>query len=139
MPSAAESKTLYRRYVELLWRPEQLDEVLAPDFVAHDLPPAMPAGREGLKAFRRLVERAFPDLKPTIHDIIAEDNKVAARIGLESTHTGDFLGIEPTGKRLTTELVEIVRIENEKIVERWVIRDRLREFQQLGVLPAKVP
>lgn len=137
--SLAENKALYRRYIELLWRPEQLDEVLTADFVAHDLPPGLPRGREGLKALRRLVERAFPDLKPTIRDILAEDDKVAARIGLEGTHAGDFMGVAPTGNRVATELFEIVRIDGGKIAERWVLRDRLGEFQQLGVLPAKLP
>lgn len=107
--------------------------------MAHDLPPELPTGRQGLKALRRLIEQAFPDLKPTIRDIIAEGNKVAARIGLEGTHTGDFMGVTPSGKHLTTELFEIVRIEGDKIAERWVLRDRLGEFQQLGVLPAKLP
>lgn len=137
--ASTDSKSLYRRYIELLWRPEQLDEVLAPGFVAHDLPPGLPPGPEGMKAFRRLVEQAFPDLKPTIRDIIAEGDRVAARIDLEGTHTGNFMGVAPTGKHLATQLFEIVRIENDKIAERWVLRDRLSEFQQLGVLPAKLP
>lgn len=137
--SLAENKRLYRRYVELLWHPEQLNEVLAPGFVAHDLPPGLPTGGEGLKALRRLIERAFPDLKPIIRDLIAEGDRVAARIALEGTHTGDFMGVAPTGKHLTTELFEIVRIEGDKIAERWVLRDRLGEFQQLEVLPAKLP
>lgn len=96
-------------------------------------------GREGLKALRRLIEQAFPDLKPAIRDIIAEGDKVAAHIGLEGTHTGGFMGVTPTGKRVTTELFESVRIEGDKIAERWVLRDRRGEFQQLGVLPAKLP
>jgi predicted ester cyclase len=137
--SSADNKDLYRRYIELLWQPERLDEVLAPDFVAHDLPPGLPPGREGLKALRRLIERAFPDLKSTIRDVVAEGDKVAARVGLEGTHTGDFMGVAPTGKRLTTELFEIVRIERGMVAERWVQRDRLGELQQLGVLPAKLP
>jgi predicted ester cyclase len=137
--SPAENKALYRRYIELLWRPEELGEVLTPGFVAHDLPPGLPPGPEGLKAFRRLVERAFPDLKPIIRDIVAEGDKVAARVGLEGTHAGDFMGVAPTGKSLASELFEIVRIEGGKIAERWVLRDRLGEFQQLGVLPAKLP
>ena len=120
-------------------RPDRLNEVLAPNFVAHDLPPGLPPGQEGLKALRRIVEHAFPDLKPTIRDIIAEGDRVAARVGLEGTHRGDFMGVAPTGNHVTTELFEIVRIDGGKITERWVLRDRLGEFQQLGVLPPKLP
>ena len=137
--SSVENKILYRRYIELLSRPDQLNEVLAPNFIAHDLPPGLPPGQEGLKAFRRLIEHAFPDLKPTIRDIVAEGDRVAARIGLEGTHSGDFMGVAATGRRIATELFEIVRIEAGKIAERWVLRDRLGEFQQLGILPAQLP
>jgi predicted ester cyclase len=137
--SPQELKTLYRRYIDLLWVPDMLDEVLAPDFVAHDLPPGLPPGREWLKAFRRIVDKAFPDLKPTIRDLIAEDDKVAARVGLEGTHRGEFMGIAPTNNKLATELFEFVRIAEGKIVERWVMRDRLGELQQIGVLPPRVP
>ena len=49
------------------------------------------------------------------------------------------MGVAATGRQISTELFEIVRIEAGKIVERWVLRDRLGEFQQLGVLPAKLP
>ena len=99
----------------------------------------MPPGQDGLKALRRLVEHAFPDLKPTIRDILAEGDRVAARVGLEGTHRGDFMGVAATGRPVATEVFEIVRIEAGKIAERWVLRDRLSEFQQLGVLPAKLP
>jgi len=137
--SSVENKALYRRYIELLWQPDRLNEVLAPNFVAHDLPPGLPPGQDGLKALRRLVEHAFPDLKPTIRDILAEGDRVAARVGLEGTHRGDFMGVAATGRPVATEVFEIVRIEAGKIAERWVLRDRLSEFQQLGVLPAKLP
>jgi len=137
--SSAENKALYRRYLELLSRPDQLNEVLAPNFIAHDLPPGLPPGPEGLKAFRRLIEGAFTDLKPSIRDIVAEGDRVAARIGLEGVHTGTFMGVAATGKKLATELFEIVRIEAGKIAERWVLRDRLGEFQQLGILPVQLP
>ena len=116
--SSVENKALYRRYLELLSRSDQLNEVLTRNFVAHDLPPGMPPGQEGLKTFRRLIEAAFSDLKPTIHDIVAEGDRVAARIKLEATHAGDFMGMPATGRQIATELFEIVRIEAGKIAER---------------------
>jgi predicted ester cyclase len=136
--SPQEHKALYRRYVELLRTPDGLDDVLASDFLAHDMPPGQPPGREGFKAFRRIVNRAFPDMKPEILDLIAEGDKVAARLVLAGTHRSEFMGIAPTNNRVTTELFEIVRIANGRIVDRWVMRDRLGELQQLGVLPARI-
>jgi steroid delta-isomerase-like uncharacterized protein len=134
---AQQHKAIYRRYVELLWTPDRLDEVLASDFIAHDLPAAMPPGREGLKAFRRNVNRAFPDLKMEILDLIAEGDKVAARISLVGTHRAEFMGVAATNNQVKTQLFEIVRFSNGKIVDRWIMRDRLDELQQLGALPRR--
>jgi steroid delta-isomerase-like uncharacterized protein len=135
---AQQHKAIYRRYVELLWTPDRLDEVLASDFIAHDLPVATPPGREGLKAFRRTVNRAFPDLKMEILDLIAEGDKVAARISLVGTHRAEFMGIAATNNQVKTQLFEIVRFSDGKIVDRWIMRDRLDELQQLGALPRRL-
>ncbi|HYC25437.1 MAG TPA: ester cyclase [Roseiarcus sp.] len=135
---AQEHKAIYRRYIELLWIPDRLDEVLASDFIAHDLPPGMPPGREGLKAFRRVVNKAFPDLKVEIVDLIAEGDRVAARLSLTGTHRGEFMGIAATNNQVKTQLFEIVRFSNGKIADRWVMRDRLDELQQLGALPRRL-
>jgi steroid delta-isomerase-like uncharacterized protein len=131
-------KAIYRRYIELLWTPDRLDEVLASDFIAHDLPAAMPPGREGLKAFRRVVNKAFPDLKAEIVDIVAEGDRLAARLVLTGTHRAEFLGVAATNNQVKTQLFEFVRFANGKIVDRWVMRDRLDELQQLGALPRRL-
>jgi ketosteroid isomerase-like protein len=57
------NKALYQRYFAILLEktPEKLDEVLAPDFVGHDLPPGLPPGPEALKRFRRMVDTVMPD------------------------------------------------------------------------------
>jgi len=130
-------KAIYRRYIELLWTPDRLDEVLASDFIAHDLPAAMPPGREGLKAFRRIVNKAFPDLKAEIVDIVAEGDRVAARIAMTGTHRAEFLGVAATNNQVRTQLFEFVRFADGKIVDRWVMRDRLDELQQLGAFPRR--
>jgi len=112
-----DNKEIFRRYQDALRRPEQLLDVLAAEFVAHDLPGA---GREGLMAFRQAVNAATADEEFTISDLIAEGDRVAARMTSRSTHTGEFAGISATGKPIVFEIFEIVRISQGRIAERWV-------------------
>jgi steroid delta-isomerase-like uncharacterized protein len=132
-------KDLYRRYIGALIIKDgealdsALDQVLAVDFVAHDLPGGLVDGRGALKAFRRQVHIAFPDQTLTIEDLIAEDGRVAARLTAIGTHLGKFRGIPATGRKITAELFDIVRVAEEKIAERWTMFDRgglLTELQR---------
>ena len=78
----------------------------------------------------------FPDLHVTIEDMIAEGDKVVARLTASGTQQGAFLGIPSTGKHATISDIEVVRIVNGKFVEIWVQADFLGLLQQLGVVPA---
>ena len=60
----------------------------------------------------------------TIEDLIADEDRVAARLTAVGTHLGEFRGIPATGRRITTETFDIVRVADEKIAERWTIFDR---------------
>lgn len=125
------SKALFRRYIGALLSypakdPKALDEVLAPTFVAHDLPSGM-----DLRSWRRIVNTAFPDQEVEIAELIAEKDLVAARLNLTQTHLGAFQGIPPTGKRVSAEFIEIDRVKNGKIAERWVQWDRQGVLQKL--------
>lgn len=139
--SVIENKALYRRYLEILSarRLDLLDEVVSPDFIGHDLADSFPHGREGLKQFRHMVDAAFPDLEAVLQDIVAEDDRVAARVRLRGHHRGEFAGVQPTGRLVYMELFEIVRVAQGKIAERWVMRDRLSEMLQMGVIATSAP
>jgi predicted ester cyclase len=124
-----DNKEIFRRYVEALCKPDSLNEVLSPDFIAHDLNP--PANRDGLIAFRRVVMGSFPEQKATILDIMAEGDRVAARMIAEQTHDRTFMGIPPTGQKVIFEIYEIVRIANGTVAERWVaMKPSLSEILQ---------
>jgi hypothetical protein len=62
---------------------------------------------------------AFPDFHIAVDDLIAEDDRVSARITQQATHQGEFLGIPATGKQVTLRGIAIYRIEKGKIVEAW--------------------
>jgi predicted ester cyclase len=113
------------------------DELIASDARGHD--PALPQptiGPEGLKEAARGYRAAFPDLKLTSEQVIAEGDYVAIRWTARGTHKGELFGIAPTGKQATVTGISIDRWANGKIVESWVNWDTLGLLQQLGAVPA---
>jgi predicted ester cyclase len=116
-----------------------LEEFINPNCVDHALPPGMPAGIEGSKQFIGMYLTAFPDLHFTVEDMIAEGDKVVARLTTQGTQTGPFLGIPPTGKHTTIGCIDINRMAGGKSVEHWLEMDTLGLLQQLGVIPESTP
>ena len=76
-----------------------------------------------------------PDFHSTIEDVIAEGDKVVTRQTFRGTHTGDLMGIPPTGKQVTMSGIVISHFANGKCVELWANNDDLGLLQQLGVVP----
>jgi steroid delta-isomerase-like uncharacterized protein len=134
--SLAENKNIVRRYQEI-YNANQLDrltDVLSEDLLTPNIMPGIPPGLEGAKIAHRIMLAGFPDYQTIIEDMIAEDDKVAARIKMTGTHTGEFIGIPPTGKRISFTGMYMVRIANGKIIEHWGEEDSVSLLQQLGVL-----
>lgn len=110
-----------------------LDELLAPDYVYHG--PGMELrGPEALKQLIVQFRSAFPDLHIAIDDLVAEGEKVVTRCTATGTHKGEFMGIAPTGKRMTLPIIVITRFEAGKAVEDWEVYDGLGLMQQLGAV-----
>jgi predicted ester cyclase len=78
---------------------------------------------------------AFPDLSCIVEDEITQDNKVAAHWKIRGTQTGIFLGNPPTSKPIVVEGLIYVCIENEQIIESWLMIDQMSVLQQLGLVP----
>ena len=138
--STEENKAIVRRvYEEAINRGNMavVDELVSPDYVAHD--PGFPQpvrGPEGLKQYFLVFRTAFPDLHLTIEDIIAEGDTVVVRHTARGTHQGDLMGMPPTGKQETVTGIAIHRLVNGKFVESWVNAGSLGLMQQLGVIPS---
>lgn len=112
-----------------------VDELFAPNYVFHD--PHFPmSGREELKGFATALRQGFSDIRFTIDDMISEGDEVLKRFTLTGAHTGDFMGIPPSGKRLTLTGLTLGRLANGQIIEDWEGADWLGWQQQLGVIPA---
>jgi predicted ester cyclase len=112
------------------------DEVFAANYVEHvPLPPGMPTGIAGLKAFVTGLRAAFPDLKYTIEDEMTEGDQVVQRLTASGTHQGEFLGMAATGKKATWSEIHMSRVVGGKLVEHWANSDQIGMLQQLGIIP----
>jgi steroid delta-isomerase-like uncharacterized protein len=133
------NKTTVRRLFEELWNKGNLsvaDGLIAPTYDHHDVSTTgFGRGPESEKQRVTLYRTAFPDLRLTIEDIIAEGETVVARWSCQGTHKGDLGGIAPTGKQFNISGVTIARFANGKMAEGWVNWDALGLMQQLGVVP----
>ncbi len=130
--SLEENKAIVRRFIEAYNKRnlDLIDDFVAPDYFDH----TNKVDREGLKQLFNMGFKAFPDWHETIEDIIAEDDKVWVRIKATGTHTGEFMGIAHTGKKITMMFADMFRIVNGKVVEYWEVRDQLDYNKQLGII-----
>jgi steroid delta-isomerase-like uncharacterized protein len=78
---------------------------------------------------------AFPDLNHVIEDTVADEEKAAIRFVLHGTHQADFMGLKPTGKRITAEGISVFMIRDGKVTETRTVVDMLGIMQQPGALP----
>jgi predicted ester cyclase len=112
-----------------------IDELFSPDYIDYTNPPDWPPGREGHRKIVALYHAAFPDFHYTIEHEVAERDMVVVRGTYHLTHTGEFFGIAPTGKHVTTTGTHLFRIAAGKIAEHWCNNDDLGTMRQLGVVP----
>lgn len=116
---------------------DQLDRFVHEDFVEENPPPGQGPGRDGLRDFLRAFETAFPDLTWTVQNLIAQDDTVAAWSVWEGTHSGEFMGIPATGRRVSVEAWTFDRFRDGRMASSRIIMDQFGLLQQLGVVPAQ--
>jgi len=133
------NKAIVRRVFEELWNKGNLslaDQLFTPNYTDHDSStPDFGHGPESERMRVTLYRNAFPDLRLTIEDIIAEGETVMTRWSCRGTHKGDLSGIAATGKQFTISGMTVARLVNGKIAEAYVNWDALGLMQQLGVVP----
>jgi steroid delta-isomerase-like uncharacterized protein len=138
MPGVEENKAVIRRYVEEVQNGKNwdvYDELTAEDFVNHSAPPGVPDDREGQKMYLGSFMAAFPDCRFEIDDMIAEGDQVVTKKTFTGTHTEELSGIPPTGRHVTLQFADVMRVRDGKIVEHWLAMDQMSFMQQLGLLP----
>jgi len=136
-PAPEQAKALYRRMIDEVVHGanyDLADEIFASDYIDHTAPPGMPGGVEGVKGVYRMFRTGFPDVHFHIDDMVAEGDMVATRVTGHGHQTGQFMGIQPTGREATWRSVGFFRVTNGKIIEHWGIPDLLGLLVQLGVI-----
>ena len=137
--STEQNKSIVRRWIEEGWNkhnPAVVDQFYSASYVQHDAGQPPLQGREGLKQYVGVFLTAFPDLRFTIDDLIAEGDKVAWRFTSTATHTGSFMSIPPTGKHSAVTGSVVFHLADSQIAEGWVNFDAMGLMQQLGVVPS---
>src|SRR5215469_11740367 len=132
-----DNKALVRRFIDYLNKDlfAPTDEFFATGYRYHN--PSSPQVKDlsALKEYNTAAYSAFPDLRFTLEDMVAEGDKVVYRASATGTHKGEFMGIASTGKRVTFTSIVISRIANGKFQEDWESLDGMYVLQQLGAVP----
>jgi steroid delta-isomerase-like uncharacterized protein len=112
-----------------------LDELAVETYEEHDPVPGQGAGRQGLRDRVTILRDAFGQTF-TIEDVVAEGDRVVVRWTGRGTHSGEFMGIPPTGGSFTIAGIDVIRFEDGHMAEHWHVVDQLALMQQLGLIPA---
>jgi predicted ester cyclase len=134
------NRQLYRNFMEEVWnqrRPAAIDQYLAANFVEHN--PNLPPGLDGRKTFVAAVQAGFSDYHATIQEVVAEGDRLVARVLWTGTQDGPFLGRPATGNKVQFTTADFFRIENGKLAEHWDVVDSLRRAIALGLVPPPQP
>jgi len=135
--STESNKRLVRRYYDEVLNGGNLgllDQIALHDYDEHSPFPGQPNGIEGLKARVGAIAASF---KPvfTVHELIGEDDTVIAYWTNTGTHQGEFMGIPPSGRKVTISGIDVHRLRDGKMAEHWHVVEELQMLQQLGVIP----
>lgn len=135
--STEETRQLAHKYLDVLNRVlrtgevDLLDGIGTADFIEH-------GGGVGLASWKQNVAGSrsiFPDSQLIATAILADGDKAAIHATLRGTHLGDGLGMPPTGKEISIDIVDIVRFQDGMAVERWAVGDEMGMMRQLGLIP----
>lgn len=133
--SADENKALVQRLIDAWNRGDLADltQLWSPDMVHHSRHGQLSAESTVTQMSRFM--KAFPDLRLEVHSLVAERDLVATRLTVHGTHSGEYIGIKPTGQRVSCALMGQLRVVDGAVVEHWGVADGLHLLQQLGLVP----
>lgn len=135
-----DNRDLVRRWFEEVWnqgREATIDELAAPQSALHGLGDdnKQLRGPAGFREFYNRFRGAFSDFKVNVEDVIAEGDKVVARLTFTGKHSGDGLGIAPTNRTFKSSAIVITQWRNGQITDSWNEFDAAGMMQQLQAPP----
>ena len=110
---------------------DRLDEFFAEDFVSHNMPPGLPQGRDGVRAFFQVFLEGLSDIEVSVDELIAAGDRVAVATTTTGVHTGSLLGMEPTGRRVSVTGIDLLRVDG-RIVEHRGLTDTVGLLTQIA-------
>ena len=116
--------------------PARTDDILARSFLSYDVHGTR--SRTGLKRYHSDLRRSFSDLRLEVHEnigVLVEADLVALRTIITGTHTGDYAGVEPTGRPIQTSASHIFRVRDDQLIEHWQVVDTYRILVAIGAIP----
>jgi len=135
-----ENKALVSRWIDEIWNQGKLatiDEIFDSSFTFNYAFPGITADLAGYKMTVSAFRNSFQEMHITCEEMVAEGDKVAVRWSGRSVHKGNFMGIPPTNKQVTTAGICIDYIKGGRIVQEWMQMDMLGLMQQIGAVPSK--
>ncbi|MBV2183125.1 MAG: ester cyclase [Rhizobium sp.] len=131
-----ENKEVVRRFnIEVIQNGSEAEfrALMAPHFVNHAAPQGMPNGPESMwNTFQNILRPALSNLTVTIHDQIAEADRVTTRKTISGVHTGPLMGIAATGRDVEISVIDIVRVEDGRYAEHWGLNTLSNVLAQLA-------
>lgn len=137
MTDNEKNKSIVSEFIDALFTQgdlEAVDRYLDPSFVDHDPSFGGSADREGIRRAAAMVRAAFPDWHSDQHLVVGEGDIVVEHFTASGTHRAEVMGVPPTGGTVALEGINIFRLDDGRIVERWGRLDDLGFLAQLGVV-----
>ena len=138
--STEQNKEIFRRVIEEGFNKgnlQALDECFTPQVIEHQFD--MPSTLEGMKGSVSYLRDTYAPFSLTIEDMVEDGDMVWARMTGRGTDSKGLMGRPPTGRSFAIAVIDVVRIENGKIVEHWGVPARFHQLAQLGLLPTPQP
>ena len=138
MDTISQNKNTVASFIDALFTKGDfgaVDEYLAEDFVDHDPPMGGPASREGMRQAGAMFRAAFPDWHSDLNFLVEEGDLVVENFTASGTQRGQILGVPASGRTVSLPGINIWRVRDGRIVERWGRLDELGLMRQLGLVP----
>lgn len=127
---------IVRAFIASFWNGRDFDSLnrfLTPDYIDHAY---LPHTANGLKETAGVLSIALPDHRSTIEDVVAQGEKVVARMTLRGTHDGPFRGTPPTGNPVEVEVYRMYRLAEGRVAEHWALLDTATLLRQIAAQPS---
>jgi steroid delta-isomerase-like uncharacterized protein len=135
-----DNATLARRFITEVWgkgNEAAIDELVDPDIVFKDTMGTDMRGIPKIKEMVGMMKKSFEDNTFTIDEVIVAGDRAIVRATWQGMHRGEFFGVPGTGRTISSQCIDILRIKNGKVVEDLGFVDSYGMFQQMGVLPER--